>query len=93
MQRRVGLPLGVLVSLLKDRQGEIHLTVPVRGRLSSPDFDYGEAMWTALRNLAVKLVSLPFSWIGGVSYTKDARIDALQIWPVTFTAATATPIS
>ena len=91
VQQRVGLPLGVLVSLLKDRQGEIHLTVPVRGRLSSPDFDYAEAMWTALRNLAVKLVSLPFSWIGGVSYTKDARIDALQIWPVTFTTATATP--
>jgi hypothetical protein len=91
VQQRVGLPLGVLVSLLKNRQDEIHLTIPVRGRLSAPDFRYGDAMWTAVRNLAVKLVSLPFSWVGAVSYTKDARIDAVQIWPVTFAAARATP--
>lgn len=91
VQRRVGLPLGVLVSLLKNRQGEIHLTLPVRGRLSAPDFDYGEAMWTAVRNVAIKLVSLPFSWVGGLSYTKDARIDALQVWPVAFTTARPTP--
>ena len=91
VQQRVGLPLGMLVSLLKDRQGEIHLTLPVQGRLSAPDFHYSEAMWTAVRNLAIKLVSLPFSWIGGMFYTKDARIDSIQVWPVTFTTARAAP--
>jgi uncharacterized protein involved in outer membrane biogenesis len=93
VQRRVGLPLGLLVSLLKNRQGEIHLTLPVRGRLSAPDFQYSEAMWAATRNLAIKLVSLPFSWVGGMYYTADARIDSIQIWPVTFTTARATPTS
>jgi Domain of Unknown Function (DUF748) len=91
VQQRVGLSLGMLVSLLKNRQGEIHLTLPVQGRLSAPDFHYGEAMWTAVRNLAIKLVSLPFSWIGGMFYTKDARIDSIQVWPVTFATARATP--
>jgi uncharacterized protein involved in outer membrane biogenesis len=93
VQRRVGLPLGLLVSLLKNRQGQIHLTLPVKGRLSAPDFHYSEAMWAAVRNLAIKLVSLPFSWVGGMYYTEDARIDSLQIWPVNFTTARTTPTS
>ncbi len=91
VQRRIGLPLGMLASLLKNRQGEIHLTIPVRGRLSSPDFHYGDAVWTALRGLAIKLVSLPFSWVGQMLYTEDARIESIQVFPVPFQTATATP--
>jgi hypothetical protein len=91
VQQRVGLPLGLLVSLLKNRQGDIELTIPVHGRLSAPDFDYGDAMWTAVRNLAIKLVALPFSWIGQMLYTEDARIDSIQVYPIPFQTATATP--
>jgi uncharacterized protein involved in outer membrane biogenesis len=93
VQRRIGLPLGMLVPLLKNRQGEIQLTIPVRGRLSSPDFHYGDAVWTALRGLAIKLVSLPFSWVGQMLYTEDARIESIQVYPVPFRTATATPTS
>ncbi len=93
VQRRVGLPLGLLVSLLKDRQGTIRLNIPVRGRLSAPEFEYSEAMWTAVRNLAVKLVSLPFSWVGQMFYTEDARIDSVQVFPVPFEIARAAPTS
>jgi hypothetical protein len=93
VQRQVGLPLGLLVSLLKDRQGNINLNIPVRGRLSAPDFDYSQAMWTAVRNLAIKLVSLPFSWVGNMFYTADARIDSVQVFPVPFEIARAAPTS
>jgi uncharacterized protein involved in outer membrane biogenesis len=91
VQQRVGLPLDLLVSLLKDRQGNIRITLPVGGRLSAPDFDYGDAMWTALRNLSIRLVSLPFSWVGKMFYTADARIDALEVYPVTFQTASTAP--
>ncbi len=93
VQRRIGLPLGMLVSLLKNRQGDIQLTIPVRGQLSSPDFHYSDAVWTALRGLAIKLVSLPFSWIGQMFYTEDARIESIQVFPVPFQTAKATPTS
>jgi hypothetical protein len=93
VQRRIGLPLGTLVSLLKNRQGEIQLSIPVRGQLSSPDFHYGDAVWTALRGLAIKLVSLPFSWIGQMLYTEDARIESIQVFPVPFQTARAVPTS
>ncbi len=89
--RRIGLPLGTLVSLLKDRKGDIRLSVPVRGRLSAPEFDYGEAVWATLRNLAIRLVALPFSLIGKLFFTEDSRIESIQVDPVPFQTARATP--
>jgi uncharacterized protein DUF748 len=89
--RHTGLPLGTLVSLLKDRKGVIKLTIPVSGRLSSPEFEYGEAVWAALRNLTIRLVALPFSLVGKLFFTEDSRIESVQIDPVTFQVARATP--
>jgi hypothetical protein len=89
--QRTGLPLSTLVSLLKDRQGVIKLTVPVHGRLSAPDFQYSEAVWAAVRNLAIRLVALPFSLVGKLLFTEDSRIEAVQIDPVTFVTASAAP--
>jgi hypothetical protein len=90
-RKRTGLPLDTLTSLLKDRQGVIKLHIPVNGRLSSPDFHYSEAVWAALRNLSIRLVALPFSLVGKLFFTEDSRIEALQVDPVTFQVATATP--
>src|SRR5439155_610102 len=45
----IGLPLDTFVSLLKDRHGHVELSLPVHGRLSSPQFDLGDAIWHALR--------------------------------------------
>jgi hypothetical protein len=91
VQRRVGPPLDTLVSLLKNRDGTINLTVPVSGRLSAPEFHYGEAVWAAVRNLAIRLVALPFSLVGKLFFTEDSRIEAVAVDPVTFQVATATP--
>jgi Domain of Unknown Function (DUF748) len=90
-RKRTGLPLDTLVSLLKDRQGVIRLNIPVRGRLSSPEFHYGEAVWAVLRNLTIRLVALPFSLVGKMFFTEDSRIESLQIDPVTFKTAEAAP--
>jgi uncharacterized protein involved in outer membrane biogenesis len=91
VHRRLGVSLGLLVSLLKDREGNIHLNVPVRGSLTSPDFDYGEAAWAALRNLAIRLVAAPFSLIGKVFFTEDSRIETVNVDPVPFQTARVAP--
>ena len=86
-----GPPLDTLVSLLKDREGVIKLNVPVHGRLSEPEFDYGEAVWAAVRNLAIRLVALPFSLVGKLFFTPDSRIRAVTVDPVTFQSGRAAP--
>jgi outer membrane protein OmpA-like peptidoglycan-associated protein len=90
-RKRTGLPLDTLVSLLKDRKGVIKLNVPVHGQLSSPEFEYGEAVWAALRNLTIRLVALPFSLVGKLFFTDDSRIESVQIDPVTFQTAKPVP--
>jgi uncharacterized protein DUF748 len=87
----IGLPLDTFVSLLKDRHGHVELSVPVHGRLSSPEFDLGDAIWSALRGLAFKTVGLPFTLIGKLMVTEDSRIESLSVNPVTFLPGTATP--
>jgi hypothetical protein len=88
VQRRIGVPLGALVTLLKDARGEVHLTVPVTGIVSARQFDFGEAVWDAVRKAAIGVLALPVSWIGQLLYTQDARIETIRIWPVYFEPGT-----
>jgi hypothetical protein len=88
VERRVGLPFGLLVSLLKDSRGALSLTVPVSGDLSKREFDFQDAMWGAVRSLAVRLVALPFSRIGSLFVTGDSKVEAVAITPVMFEPGT-----
>jgi len=85
---RVGVPFGLLVSLLKNVRGEIRLSVPISGDLASRQFDLSDAFWAAVRETAISVMALPVSWVGKIFYTEDARIETVQIWPVYFEAGT-----
>ncbi len=89
-QTRIGLPLGLITTLLKDRRGDINVSFPVGGRLSDPRFDFRDAIWSAVRTVAINAITLPVSWIGRVQFTPDSRIERIQVDPVTFEPGTAT---
>jgi hypothetical protein len=84
VERRIGLPLGMVVALLKDRRGDISVTLPAGGRLSDPKFDFQQAMWSALRTITVNTMALPVSWIGRLRVTPDSRIADIEVGPVGF---------
>jgi len=86
--RRVGLPFGMLVSLLKDARGEIKLSLPVAGDIGTREFDYKEAVWASVRNLAIRLVALPFSKIGSLFFSEDSKVKAVTLAPVVFEPGT-----
>jgi uncharacterized protein DUF748 len=83
-QAHIGLPLGLVVGLLKDRRGDISVSFPVGGRLSDPRFDFSDAIWKAVRTVAVKAITLPVSWIGRVRVNADSRIEDVQLDPLRF---------
>ena len=87
---RVGLPLGMLVALMKDARGDIRVTLPVSGRLSDPRFDFSEAIWSTIRNIAVKAIAAPVSWIGRVQLGADSRIERIDVDPIPFASGQAT---
>lgn len=85
---RLGMPVGLAVALLKDSHGDIRLTVPVRGRLGSPEFSLRDAIATALRNVVVKAIALPFQALGKrVDPEEDGAVP--QIDPVEFAPGSA----
>ncbi|HEX9818839.1 MAG TPA: DUF748 domain-containing protein [Methylomirabilota bacterium] len=86
--RLVGLPLGLVVALLKDARGEIRVSVPVSGALGSPEFSFGDAVRRALRNVLGRLVTAPFRAIGSV-FQRDGTVEGVAIEPVTFAPGSA----
>jgi uncharacterized protein involved in outer membrane biogenesis len=89
-QNRVGLPLGLITTLMKNRRGEITLSFPIGGHLADPKFDVREALWGAVRTVAINAITLPVSWIGRVEFTRDSKIQKIHVDPLPFEPGTAT---
>jgi hypothetical protein len=91
VKRRIGLPLGLIVALIKDQKGEIRVNVPVTGTLSDPKFSLGDAIWTAVRNVLVNVVTAPFKAIGRL-FSGGERVETVEeprVDPVTFAAGSS----
>ena len=60
------LPLKLAIALLKDRNGDISLDLPVGGTLDDPTFRLGPIIWKIVLNLLVKIVTAPFALLGAL---------------------------
>ncbi|MCD6429703.1 MAG: DUF748 domain-containing protein, partial [Deltaproteobacteria bacterium] len=63
----LNLPIKLVVALLRDRQGEIHLNLPVRGELDDPEFSLGGIIIKVFINLITKAITSPFALIGSLA--------------------------
>ncbi|MGP8055354.1 MAG: DUF748 domain-containing protein [Limisphaerales bacterium] len=60
------LPVRLAIALLKDRNGQILLDVPVEGSLDDPKFRVGKVVIHTLLNILEKAATSPFSLLGAV---------------------------
>ncbi|MEJ2158832.1 MAG: hypothetical protein P8X96_26175 [Desulfobacteraceae bacterium] len=60
------LPIKLALALLKDRQGNIDLDLPVSGDLDDPEFSIGGIVIKMFVNLIVGVVSSPFKVLGAL---------------------------
>lgn len=60
------LPLELAIAILKDRNGQIDIDLPVSGDMNEPDFKYGGIVWKAIGNLFGSLVTSPFKLLGSM---------------------------
>jgi hypothetical protein len=88
VKRRLGLPLGLLVALIKDQQGDIKASVPVTGSVKDPSFHVGDAVWTAIKNVLVNIATAPFKAIGSM-LAKGETLEEPRVDPVTFAAGSS----
>jgi uncharacterized protein involved in outer membrane biogenesis len=62
----VSLPVKLAVSLLKDRNGVIDLSLPVQGSLDDPQFRLAPLIWKVFLNILEKAVTAPFALLGSL---------------------------
>jgi uncharacterized protein DUF748 len=90
VDKRVGLPLGLIVAMITDSRGDIDFNVPVAGRLNAPGFSFGDAVWAAVKNVLVNVAAAPFRAIGKLFRGNDeAQAEQFQVDPVAFEAGSA----
>jgi hypothetical protein len=60
------LPVRLAVALLKNRNGEIDVNLPISGSLNDPEFSVGELIVQVVVNLLTKAATSPFALIGSM---------------------------
>jgi len=65
-EQALKLPFGLVIGLLEDPQGKINISLPVKGDLSEPDFEYWPLLGKVVRNFFVKLVTKPFTFLASM---------------------------
>lgn len=62
----VSVPLKLAIALLKNRQGEIDIHLPIQGSINDPQFSLGSIILDAFINLITKAVTAPFALLGSM---------------------------
>lgn len=60
------LPVRLGVALLKDKNGQINLDLPVSGRTDDPQFSIWGVVWKVVQNLFIKAATSPFSLLASM---------------------------
>jgi hypothetical protein len=77
------LPVRLGLALLRDRNGEIRLDVPVQGSLDDPAFRLGRVVLHAIAVVFTKLVASPFTLLARAFTGKDVDLSIVEFQPGT----------
>lgn len=72
----VKLPVKLALAIMKDKNGNIDLDLPVTGSLDDPQFKVGPLIWKAFVNVLAKVAAAPFNFIAGL-VGGDENMDSL----------------
>ena len=71
------LPVSLAIALLKNRQGQIELDLPVAGSMDDPQFSLGQVIGQAVWNLVTKVVTSPWTFLQTVFGGSEALSQAV----------------
>lgn len=79
LKPEMNIPLKLGLYVLKDKKGHVKMNLPVKGSLDSPEFSYRKIVMKAIGNVLLKVVTAPFSFLGGHHDNLEyVNIDPLQ---------------
>lgn len=80
-QKMTDVPVHFAIALLKDADGQIDLDLPITGRLDDPDFSLKNLYSNALKQLIVKIVTSPFTFLGSVIESDEEHLSFVHFPP------------
>ncbi|MBI3799617.1 MAG: DUF748 domain-containing protein [Deltaproteobacteria bacterium] len=92
LEEQVGLPMQLVIALLKDLSGNINLQLPVEGQFGDPGFHVGGAIFQAIRDVLIGAVTAPLKLLGAV-FSGGDKIEDFTLDPIRFVPGTSQPDS
>ncbi len=82
----MNIPVRLAISVLRDVEGNIRLSIPVEGDLDDPDYRWGKALLQVLKNLAIKAAVAPYRLVadlfgGSEDDYREMNMEFLQQQP------------
>ena len=91
--QRTGLPIETVLDLLRDGEGRIRLSIPVKGQFNAPNFDFsdaiGQAVGGALSSAVMTTLKVAFPLTALISLIDDEGGGHLTLAPVSFSPGDA----
>jgi hypothetical protein len=72
------LPLKFALFLLKDKNGDVNLEVPVRGDLNDPEVDVGKIVWTTFKNMITNAATKPVNFLAGLVDGDPKELETIE---------------
>ncbi|MGE0824700.1 MAG: DUF748 domain-containing protein [Candidatus Binatia bacterium] len=88
LEEQVGLPLTLVIGLLKDLDGDIDLEIPIEGRLDEPGFQWQGTILRAVRDVLIGAVTSPLKVLGALFRGKD-KLEGFTLAPIRFGPGTS----
>jgi hypothetical protein len=78
----MNLPMRLAVSLMKDKDGNIDLTVPVEGDLDDPEYKVWPIIWQVIKNIFVKAINAPVTLLSRAFNADEDDLRAVRFLPL-----------
>jgi Domain of Unknown Function (DUF748) len=72
------LPIKLAVAILRDKNGDIQLEVPVEGNLDDPKYKLGKVIWGIIKNLLLKIAASPFKLLAAAAGADEDDLKAVK---------------
>ncbi len=77
----IAIPMKLVVSLLKDSDGVIRMSVPVSGNFNDPSFDFSNAIYKAVRSILTSIMKSPFSYLAKLVGSEPDELRFVEFEP------------
>lgn len=76
------VPVRLAVALLRDKNGDVHLELPIEGNLNDPNYKVGKVIWQVFRNLISKAVAAPGKLLAGKAGVEEKLLEGFEWKPL-----------